>query len=541
MVNLFSWNNVVLTLATNILWKKTSNFSKKIIAILSSSAILQTQPVLAQEQDTTSLKTSTTIDYLEPQKQEQLKIAKALEGDSVSGFMLREFWKLEWWNMLVEKWTWKRVIDPRKDLIAWKDYILSRNEEEAQRLISMFQKKSQTQVTKQENKEIENLENEQKQVVKNKKEKKFFWILENFFDNYIASISHTESRWNHKADNSKIWKKFWVRDWLHAKGEYQFTNETLASMWYDNPKEVEKFKKSPEIQAKVMKKFTHSNFEYALKSDAVLKLLEIWLHPSQILAVAHHRWVWNKWWLIWVAEYAIKQANPIKAFYNKLQNAKWDWAWTTTYKYVILAWKKYNELTWEDVFSTLKLTSSKYKWIDTFVLAKNEEIIQDDSSQKIENKELKNPETSTTKYVSTIASNDNNFIHTKNTDTVISKIKSDVIKVAFIDQTPKIDTSVFIKKHYKQELLSKIAQMNFSNLNQDQKARLIDKLSKVDDLEVYYQNQIDYHRNIIKTSSNDLEVQKSKRILPWLEKLLNDTSRVILALNDEKMQERKVA
>jgi hypothetical protein len=88
-----------------------------------------------------------------------------------------------------------------------------------------------------------------------------------------------------------------------------------------------------------------------------------------------------------------------------------------------------------------------------------------------------------------------------------------VEKVELIDQTPKVDVSVVVKQHYKTQLLLKLSKMNFSNLSEDSKAKLIDKLSKVDDLEAYYKDQIDYHKNIILTSVNDLEIQKSKKIL----------------------------
>jgi len=103
------------------------------------------------------------------------------------------------------------------------------------------------------------------------------------------------------------------------------------------------------------------------------------------------------------------------------------------------------------------LASSKHKSTTTVILAKNEETkkvsIQDNSSQKtetrtkLETQELKMseelstiPETSIPKYFPTIASNDESFISTENTDVVISKVKADVVKqVVLIEQSPKID------------------------------------------------------------------------------------------------------
>lgn len=488
-------------------------FAKKIWMILWISAALQSNPVLSQENHIQ--KEDISQEVATHQKEEEIKkikLAKAISWDSVEGFMIRSFWVSTWWELLVWK-DWSRIENPKTDLIAWKEYILARDEKEAKTLVKMFSKKSQI-------KKVEKLEeknwDKKEQVKKTKKLSAYDISYKDVseigfdFSSYLKAISWVESSWNYKANNSEKWIKYKVSKSKYAKWAYQFTRETLVWFWIDTEEKIKKYLNSPSLQDKIMEKFTMSNYDYAINNPYISTLLDSWVHISQILATMHHRW---SYWTEQIAKYAVKHENPKEAFFHRLSKVKWDWLWTKTSDYIKSVWLKYSQMVWGEIEEK------------QLIIAKRE---------KPEPKKL----------VSTISSNDEKFkveVSVKKQN-INDKIQlASVSQVELIDQTPEVDVSVVLKQHYKTELLSKLSKMNFPNLSQDAKAKLIDKLSKVDDLEAYYKTQIDYHKNIISTSANDLERQKSKKILVWLEKLLSDTTKIIQASNDDYSSIRKSA
>lgn len=433
--------------------------------------------------------------------------------------MIRSFWVSAWWELLVWK-DGSRIENPKTDLIAWKEYILARDEKEAQTLVKMFHKKSQK-----VQKNLKNYEtrNEKYEISSNTKEIWFDYVA------YINSIMWVESSWNNLADNSVAWKKLKIKESKHAKWLFQFTKETLATFWIDDDEKVKKFKRSPKMQKEIMHKFTMWNYNYAINNPHISQLIDNGVKINQILAVMHHRWAV---WAERVAKYAINQDNPVEAFFDRLWKIKWDWLWTRTSDYLTKVDEKYNSL----------IGSIDVSYNDI----SQESVIKTQKSKKQEiiarNTEEKTPK----RLVSTVSSNDEVFtsnIQVKKQDSndLIQLASYNSWEVELIDQTPKADVSVVVKQYYKKELLSKLTQMNLPNMSWEAKSKLIDKLSKVDDLEAYYKEQIEHHKKVIATSNDDIQKQRSKKILVWLERLLDDTSKIISASNEEYSNLKKTA
>lgn len=501
-------------------------FAKKIWIILWISAALQSNPVIAENNDYQKEEISQEVPTHQKEKEiKKIKLAKAISWDSVEGFMIRSFWVSTWWDLLVWK-DWSRIKNPKTDLIAWKEYILARDEKEAKILVKMFSRKTesisqpisselqknQDLPIQEENKftPLEEISNYNK-IPENPYNITYanVWPWSFDYNAYIRAISAIESNGNYKASNAKKWEKYWVNSQKYAKWRYQFTKETLAWFWIKTDQQIQKYLKSPELQDEIMRKFTLRNYQYAIKTPSISLLLNKWINISQILATMHHR---GSYGAELIANYAIKQENPVQAFYQRLAQVKWDWLGTKTSDYIDSVWKRYAQL-----------AQTNY------------------SNDILVNRQAQPDK----RMVSIIASNDDDFSSLTQAPWVsveVSKVSMWYVeKVELIDQTPKVDVSVVVKQHYKTQLLLKLSKMNFSNLSEDSKTKLIDKLSKVDDLEAYYKDQIDYHKNIILTSVNDLEIQKSKKILVWLERLLDDTKKIISASNNEYSNLKKAA
>lgn len=511
--------------------KNVGYYARKIAMALGLSAAVS-GPALPQEQNILAQKEPTPIVAIAseqkaavevpPQKETQekpsMKIAKALPWESVTSFMQRSFWVSQWWELLVEKDSGKRVLNPRMDLIAWKTYIFARNEQEAQNLSSIFKKKEE------KNQKIATTSRRDYSQATSQRSNIIYHIPHAGFDfsSFLKAISWVESGGKYSADNSKAGENLKVNASKHAKGKYQFTNETLANFWYATEAERKHFLKNPELQEKLMYKLTKMNYEYAVKSPSITQLLGEWVHMAQILATMHHR---GSVGAEWVAKYAVKQANPVEAFFERLEQVKWDWLGTKTSKYVKAITLTYNQIAKADITQDSPVPLRQNQAI-------NEEVVLEKTQKPLPIKE-----------VPTVASNDDSF------DEIIvvtqsfakeevkdSKLPSMIELKEVASAKPVIEV---FKEKYKAQVLANLKSDNSIPL--DVRKSLVQKLSKVDDLEAYYQEQIDYYNYILRMSRNDIEKQKAKRILPWLQKLLQDTRTIMAGANEDYISTKKVA
>lgn len=505
--NFFSKNsdNINTSKVDSEVEKWVSYYAKKIWAILWLSIWLNTA-VIAWNQDLDPKYAMVSQTPESSEKSNEIKkimIWKALKWDSVEWFMIRSFWVSTGWELLVEKWTWNRVVNPRNDLIAGREYILARDEKDAGNLANIFKTKVKKQDLKEEKNSLENNEiKENKEEIT--KENKIGNLFDFSYDAYIKSIMWVESNWNQHANNSKKWKQLWVESSKFAHWYYQFTNETLALFWITTEKQLIAYKKSATLQKKVMHQFTMANHKYALNSESVLSVVKMWVPINQILTVMHHRWArgWER-----ITDYAVKQKNPVSAFYTRLSQVKWDWLWTKTSDYLEKVSSKYDQI-----------LATEHNLEDTTLLSKSK------------------VKTIISPSVSIEASNDASFVPSESETKWVQVSKVDSKNVVEIKLANNFDNEVSeYSTRYKNELMSKIAN---SNLSMQQKTELFDKLSKQTNLVSYYEKQIEYHKNIIATSNDDLEKQRSKRIIPWLTKLLNDINSSIMyyANNSDKLK-----
>lgn len=530
---LFSNKNTQNTTSNQTEVKKSIGYYTRKVAMILwlGAAVSNSVPAFAQEQEISHFQKQ-DISELESQKQTSdlsmstlsssqgiklptLKFAKALPWDSVIWFLSRNFWVQSGWELLIEKDTGNRIINPRTDLIAGREYVLARNEKEATLLTTIYKKRDN---------KIETVHKEVKPFQSPEKKPQVKYNISNSafdYSSFLQAISGVESGGKYTADNTKAGEKLKVSNSKHAKGKYQFTNETLAGYGYDNPEKRKKFLQSPELQEELMYKFTQINYEFAQKSPALSQLLHLWIHPTQILATMHHR---GNRWAEWIAKYAVKQANPVEAFFNKLESAQWDWLGTKTSKYVQAVSLRYSKIAQVDI------TNKK----SNIPLEQFEESTQIALTQT--------PEKLPVKEVSTLASNDDVF----NTPLMeVNFVSSEKVKekqpemIKLIDITPSLPVVETVKEKYKKQLLSKISQD--ASIPLEVRKSITEKLSKVDDLELYYQEQIDYYNYVLRMSRDDIQKEKAKRILPGLQKLLKDTRNIIASSNDENIYAKKVA
>lgn len=511
--------------------KNVGYYARKIAMALWLSAAVS-GPALPQEQNVLAQKESTPVVAIaseqkatlevptqkDTQEKSSMKLSKALPWENVTSFMQRSFWVSQGWELLVEKDSWKRVSNPRTDLIAGKVYIFARNESEAQTLSSIFKKKEE------KNQKVTTTPRRDYNQTASQKSNVTYHIPHAGFDfsSFLKAISWVESGGKYSADNSKAWENLKVHVSKHAKGKYQFTNETLANFWYATEAERKHFLRSPELQEKLMYKLTKMNYEYAVKSPSISQLLGEWVHMAQILATMHHR---GSVWAEWVAKYAVKQANPVEAFFERLEQVKWDWLGTKTSKYVKAITLTYSQIAKTDITQDSPVPLRQNQAI-------NEEVVSEKTQKPIPVKE-----------VPTVASNDDTFddiiVVTQNftkEESKESKLPPTIELKEVASVKPVIEV---LKETYKAQVLANLR--TDTSIPLDVRKSLVQKLSKVDDLEAYYQEQIDYYNYILRMSRNDIEKQKAKRILPWLQKLLKDTRTIMASANDEYQISKKTA
>lgn len=560
------------------------SLNKALITAWVVAVLNTTNPALAQETTTQTINTRESVWLIvnnwqsqdaqieAPRVQESksaLKIARALDWESVWTFMRRAYQVKTWYELLVRKDNWDRVINPETDLMAWKEYVLARNETEATNLSKIFSKKSKV---------------EKKEVVKNKFEpiKLASSDLSNMtfdFSSYLKSISIPESSWKYTADNSKIWKKLWISSSKHAKWKYQFSHETLATFGYKTEKQRREFLKNPELQEQKMKEYTNWHLEYLYNSPSLSTLKNEWLSLPEILATMHHRWAaWAEWVAKRVEKNVSKYDSYRDAFYDRLDKIKWDWLKTKTSDYVKVVSSNYVNLAMSETISEENLSRLNAK--SNVVVAQTEIKSEDNNLQLTLNQEVISQRTSNEDLVEakeepilvpTIAANDQSYdlkMDTKLSDASLEllknnneekavpvklqeeKVVNEVVKEAHVEANNiplielKQETSIapitqFIKEYYKKEVLSKIA--SDESLSKDFRTSLVAKLSKVDDLKAYYQNQIDYYKDILENSKDELAKQRAKRILPWLTTLMKDSAKIMVAANEQYKTLKKAA
>lgn len=510
-------------------------FAKRVAMILWISAALQSNPVLSEENQ--FQKEEVSQEVATHQKEEEIKkikLAKAVAGDSVQSFMIRSFWVSTGWELLV----WKdgtRIRNPRTDLIAGKEYILARDEKEAQQLVSIMkkrtsQKSSQSPVSSisKEKKQETFLDRMQQNITTNLSSIAFD------FSSYLQAISRIESRGNYSASNAKKWVQYWVNSQKHAKWKYQFTKETLAGYGIKTEEQRRHFLSSPKLQEQIMQRFTYGNLNFAMNSPTVSKLIQQWVHTHEVLASMHHMWAG---WVEKVARVAVQSDSPREMFFKKLKQSS-DWLWTRTSDYVENISTTYSRLVWD------QQKVSQVSIEQPLQIPKTDIPVVSTRSQQP--KPVKKPI-----LVSTVAANQDVYtelkIHHEAEVFVISQKQKETVssqgdkqeQIPLIQPEVTSHTSEVIKAYYKKQILSKIS--SDSSLSPSFKEHLIEKLSKVDDLEAYYIEQIKYYNNILQTSNNDIEKQRAKRILLWLVKLHQDTKRIVQAENDSLQKVKKAA
>lgn len=342
------------------------------------------------------------------------------------------------------------------------------------------------------------------------------------FSSFLKAISGIESGGKYTADNSKAGEKLSVSASKHAKGKYQFTNETLAHFGYVTVEDRKTFLQSPELQEKLMYKLTKFNYDFALSSPSISKLLDEWVHLSQILASMHHR---GSVGTEWVAKYAVKQENPVEAFFQRLETVKWDWLGTKTSSYVKAVSMTYSQIAKVDI------TQGKSR----FPGNAPEETITASITQT--------PEKTPVKEVPTIASNDERFDNIIVVTQDFTKTEVKETKLPPTTEFQEVASSKpvieVLREEYKKQVLAKL--QSDSTIPAKVRTSLVEKLSNVDNLETYYQEQIDYYNYVLRMSRNDIEKQRAKKILPWLQKLLQDTKTIMASSNDEIIYGKKAA
>ncbi len=482
LVTLWSSNYSNWALNSTILDSTRGFFNKKLFIALWLSAALHSSPSFGNvDENPQSNQITTDIISVAPQKQEKLQIAKAVTWDSVSSFMLRSFWKLEGWNLLVEKWSWKRVLDPRKDLTAWKDYILARSEEEAQRLTKMFQKKSQTQQAK---KEIPKYEIRKQVSFQDKLDYESFlkwitWIESSGWD-YSVDTSHLKDKYNIKFEEIAFWFT-------------QFTRETLASFWIVSEEDILRFKKSPKLQEELMVKLTDRNYNYALNSSYITWLMEYWVELHKILAAGHYMWIW---WVEKVAKRALQKENPVEYFYKRTKKIT-DQIWrVSVFDYMHIVDSVYSK-PWNN---NIAFTNPETLHIETpkrveqpGLLAKLE--VPETVVNLIEQQKIETSQTEV--YLPNQAANDewiNLRLDTELKSSNIDTTKSWIILTSWVKVW---NVSQVATEHYRWKLIAELEKWEFTWLSKEAKQNLISTISGVEDFEAFYSGQVEAHRKIV--------------------------------------------
>ena len=187
-------------------------------------------------------------------------------------------------------------------------------------------------------------------------------------------------------------------------------------------------------------------------------------------------------------EKAISSDNPVTAFYSKLKKARGDWLGTSTYTYV-----QSTAFIYDSTIGKLPISYENEKPVNP-----SKKISLNTEKPKI--------------MLAKVSANDTRFEEKENFHPEKRNTGS-LEKVAYTPVAEVVDIVQSIKQERKMKAIDKV--QNDRTIREDVRRSITEKLEKVADLQVYYQQNIAHYEAEARKGS-----LYAKQILPGLHKLL---------------------